>query len=145
MSVKNPLKKQKTTPKLNENKSDIISFSFEKITSEKEYNFECFDRKGKNGGEIAKAFFQKLVSLSNLSAINFFAAHKKTMWEVMTARNFLATRFVKSLNLGVDENIYITRFGSQKYRFAFLRHPKDKNILQIIGIDIDLSWYDHGS
>jgi len=144
MSLKKKQNRQPSEPISNKNPDGIISFTFDRLTSEKEYNFECFDRRGKNGGEIAKAFLQKLKSLSGLSAINFFSAQKKSIWEVIPTESFLAKRFINSLELGNDAKIHVTRFGSQKYRFAFLRHPEDRNILQIIGIDIDLSWYDHG-
>lgn len=123
----------------NENPNKIL-FSFAKFTTHKNYGF-----RSKSANAMAYAnFLDKLRGIGDKSWDLFTAERKQIGYETMPIGQ-LNRSFVGSLHKTIDTSgkLCVSRFNGEKMRFVFVRDTGCRHLMHILGIDWDLSLYEH--
>ena len=123
-----------------------VSFRFDRITTNKNYNFNYFKDKSEKLKSLA-ALFEKLQILTSKSLPDLTLERKISGCETIPINNFKENArraFMNSDIVSSDSSLVIFRFASQKYRIICKTAIDDNSILYILGFDFDFSAYNHG-
>jgi len=119
------------------------AFSFQYLTTSKQYNLEYFkDKREKN--EARGALIDRLIEISNIEWQTLHGLGKQNGVEVLRANLVDLKPKPSGYDLGKDENIIVMRFKKQDYRILGIR-PSACATLYIFAFDFNFSAYNHGS
>lgn len=128
-------------PKFNKKDSNRknLSVSFEFLTSNRKYNFHYFKPSQKTEKLIMyEKLFEIMETISKNRFDYFMGLSKNKGFEKINRENL---NFTINEAITNDENIYVKRFNSEKYRIIFIYRD---DVIYIIGLDFDYSAYNHG-
>jgi len=116
------------------------SFSFQYLTTNKDYNFEKLDKRQKL--EWKSALVERMIEISQKSWQSWLNMDKKQGFETIPANRIHFNP--NGYELSDDEKIIIFRFNSQKGRILGIK-GNGCSVYYVIGFDTDYSAYDHGA
>lgn len=123
-----------------------VVFSFRHLSKKADYNFRYFDKRKKNSetSNAIVSFVDKMAELSCLTWEQLKLIPRKAGYEYLDVSLFEES-FINSLDipLSADEKLMSVRFNGQNSRFIIKRGTKCPRVAHVLGIDYDLTLYDH--
>lgn len=133
--------KGKTPLLLKEQGSSNISFSFEYLTSNNEFNFNYF-KDSSDKLEAYGSFIEKLIELSGITWKKILLSRKNVGIETIPYHEIKFSGNNTENILSSDSKIFVIRFNKQKYRLLGFK-KNSSSAFQIIGFDFNYSAYHH--
>ncbi len=144
MSKNSIKKKQKKGNNFN-NLSEVKTlqypiFCFRYLTKNKGYNFNYF----KNTKEIKEAksiILDKLIEIQSKTWLQLHQENKRVGIEILSYKilDFSPNNF----EISKDQNMYVFRLNSQRWRMIGIKSEINTDVLHIIGFDFNYSAYKH--
>lgn len=127
-----------------------IFFSFQYITSDKDYNFEYL--KNSRSGSEKEIYASLLSSLESYSKrtwrdLKLIGKRQSGGYETIPYGDMkpsIANKLPADKNISQDTKLFVFRFGHD-YRIIGYKSNRCRAAMHILGVDFDYSLYDHGS
>ena len=124
-----------------------ICFSFEYVTTNKNYNFDIFTKDKSKKCTAYDALFERMSELSQINTIEALQRGKKSGLEKIPVNQL--SKSMQDICKGIDiisndSKLIVFRFYNHNYRLICKDDIIHPNLMYVIAFDFDYSAYNHG-
>lgn len=115
-------------------------FCFKHLTTNKTYNFDYF-KNPKDINEAKSIILDKLIETQSKTWLQLHQLDKRAGIETLSYGDIRVS--ANNYEILKDQNVYVFRLNSQKWRIIGIKSEINKDVLHIIGFDFNYSAYNH--